>query len=63
MYFIVQLFKFGRRDIPDRSEQLPVVEPINPFERGELDFIEVSPVRGNNIRLRFEEERFLGRPS
>jgi len=40
---MVLLFEFGRWDVADRLEQAPVVEPVDPFERRELDVIEVLP--------------------
>ena len=30
-------FAFDRRDIVDRGEEFPVVEPIDPFEGGEFN--------------------------
>jgi len=40
---MVLLFEFDRWDVADRLEQAPVVEPVDPFERRELDVIEVLP--------------------
>ena len=40
---IVARFGFGRRNISDRLQQSPVIEPVDPFERGELDGLEVPP--------------------
>jgi len=28
---------FGRRNVSDRFEQAPVVEPVHPLQRGELE--------------------------
>jgi len=33
---------FGRPGISDGLEQTPVIEPIDPFEGGELDGLDVS---------------------
>ena len=38
-----ECFVFGRRDITDRFEQSPVVEPVNPFQGGELHVVDVFP--------------------
>ncbi len=40
---IVQRLELGRGDVPDRSEQPSVVEPVDPLERREFDLFEVSP--------------------
>lgn len=34
---------FGRWDVADRLQQLAVVEPVHPLERGERDGFEVAP--------------------
>ena len=34
---------FGGRNVADRFEQAPVVEPINPLERGVFDVIDTAP--------------------
>jgi hypothetical protein len=34
---VVALLGFGRRDVADRFQQPAIVEPVDPFERGELD--------------------------
>ena len=39
----VEHFVFGRRDVTDRFEQSPVVEPVDPFQGGELDVVDVLP--------------------
>ena len=36
----VARFGLGTRDIPDRVEQAAGVEPVAPFEGGELDGLE-----------------------
>ena len=40
---IVSLFGFRRRYVADGLQQSPMVEPVDPFERGELDGFEVAP--------------------
>ena len=40
---IVARLGFRRRDIADRREQPPVVEPVHPFERRQLDGLEAVP--------------------
>ena len=40
---IVGGFRLGGRDIADRLEQAPVVEPVHPFESGELDRLKAAP--------------------
>ena len=40
---IIARFGFGRRNVSDRLQQSLVVEPVDPFERGELDRLEVAP--------------------
>ena len=37
------MFGFGRRDVADRLEQPPVVEPVDPFQRGKLDGFKGAP--------------------
>jgi hypothetical protein len=37
------LLGFGKRDIADGREQAPVVEPVDPFERGVLNGFKGSP--------------------
>jgi hypothetical protein len=37
------LFGFGWRDVADGLEQPAVVEPVDPFQRGELDGLERPP--------------------
>jgi hypothetical protein len=39
---VVALLGFGGRDVADGFKQSPVVEPIDPFEGGELDGFEGS---------------------
>jgi len=40
---VVALLGFGRRYVADGLQEPSVVEPIDPFEGGELDGLEVSP--------------------
>src|SRR5450756_197273 len=47
---MVLLFELCRWDVADRLEQAPVVEPVDPFERRELDVIEVLPQLGRTQR-------------
>lgn len=39
---IVQCFELCRRNLPDRPEQSPVVEPVDPLERCGRDLFEVA---------------------
>ena len=36
-------FGFGRWDVADGFKQAPVIEPVDPFEGGELDCLDASP--------------------
>ena len=40
---VVGGFRLGGRDVADGLEQTPVAEPVDPFERGELDRLEAPP--------------------
>ena len=40
---IVACFGFGGWNVADGFEQAPVVEPVDPFQRGELDGFQASP--------------------
>ncbi len=40
---VVRGLCFGRGNHPDRSQQAPVVPPINPLQRAELDVVETAP--------------------
>lgn len=40
---MVARFGFGGRNVADRLEQSPVVEPAHPFEGGELHGLEAPP--------------------
>ena len=39
----VALLGFGRRDEAEGFQKPAIVEPVHPFERGELDGLEVAP--------------------
>ena len=34
---VVAFLSFGRRDVADGLQEPPVVEPVHPFQRRELD--------------------------
>ena len=40
---IAQRLELGRGDVSDRLEAPSIVEPVDPFERCELDLFEASP--------------------
>ena len=40
---IIARFRLGGRDIADWFEQPAVAEPVDPFERGELNRLEAAP--------------------
>ena len=40
---IVRLLELGRRNQPDGLEKAPVIEPVDPFERGEFDRLDMPP--------------------
>ena len=40
---IVACFGLGGWNVADRFEQAPVVEPVHPFQGGELDGFQASP--------------------
>ncbi len=40
---VVALLGCGRRDVADRLQESPVVEPVDPFGGGELDGLEPPP--------------------
>ena len=40
---IIARLGFGRREVSDRLQQPPVVEPVDPFPRRELDRLEAAP--------------------
>jgi hypothetical protein len=40
---IITCFGFCGRDISDRFEQAPIVEPVDPFKRGEFHRLGTAP--------------------
>ena len=46
---------FGRRDVADRLEQAPIVEPVDPFEGGILYGLEAAPRAASVDDFRFVE--------
>src|SRR3546814_10457725 len=54
---VISFFGFSGRDVSDRLEQPPVVEPVDPFERGIFDSFKGSPRTSpvDHLRLRSEE--------
>jgi hypothetical protein len=40
---VVAIFGFSRRDVADRLEEPAVIEPVDPFERRELDGLKGTP--------------------
>ena len=40
---IVACFGLGRWNVADGFEQAPVVEPVHPFQGGELDGLQAAP--------------------
>jgi IS30 family transposase len=52
---IIARFGFGRRDISDWLEQSSIVEPVDPFEGGELDRLEAAPWAASPDDLGFVE--------
>ena len=52
---IIALLGLGRRDVADRLEEPSVVEPVDPFKRGQLDCFEVSPRPSSVDHLGFVE--------
>ena len=40
---IITRFGLGRGNISDRLQQSPVVEPVDPFQRGELNLFNLTP--------------------
>ena len=52
---IVGGFGLGGRDIPDRLEKPAIIEPVDPFEGGELDRFEAAPGAAPMDQLGFVE--------
>jgi hypothetical protein len=40
---VVAVLELGGWDSPELMKQSPVVEPVDPFEGGELEVVEASP--------------------
>ena len=40
---VISMLGFGGRDVADGLQQSPVVEPVHPFQRCELDGFKGSP--------------------
>ena len=40
---VVVLFSLGGRDVADRLKEAAMVEPVDPFERGELNSFQRTP--------------------
>ena len=36
-------FGFDRWNVADGGEEPPIVEPVNPFQRGHLDSVQAAP--------------------
>jgi hypothetical protein len=49
----VQCFELRRRHVADRLQDPAVVEPVDPLERRELDFLDVAPraIRADQLGL------------
>src|SRR3546814_13668228 len=64
---VISFFGFSGRDVSDRLEQPPVVEPVDPFERGIFDSFKGSPRTSPVDHLRLvkaidrSEERRVGK--
>ena len=43
MDLIVPCLELGGGHVPDRAEQPPIVEPVDPFQGRKLDLLEISP--------------------
>ena len=52
---IVARLGFGGRDIADRLEEAPMVEPVDPFQGGKLDRLEAAPGTAPMDHLGFVE--------
>jgi hypothetical protein len=42
-FCIISGFRLGRWDVADGLKQPPVIEPVDPLERGHLDGLQVTP--------------------
>ena len=54
-HVVVALLGLGRRDVADGLQEPSVVEPIDPFEGGELDGLEAAPRSAPMDHLGFVE--------
>ena len=56
---IVLRLELGWRDVPDRSQQSPQVEPIHPDQRGKLHRLKRAPrpLASNHLRLEEPDHR------
>ena len=52
---IVARLSFGGRDIADRLEEAPMVEPVDPFQGGKLDRLDAAPGTAPSDHLSFEQ--------
>ena len=52
---IVARLSFCRRDVSDRLEEAPVIEPVDPIEGCELDGLETAPGSPAADHFRLEE--------
>ena len=55
LLLMVEIFVLGGRDMLAVAVQPPVVEPVDPFQRGELDGFQVSPRAAAPDHLGFVE--------
>jgi hypothetical protein len=55
LHGVVALLGFSRRNVADGFEQPPVIEPVGPFECGELDGFEGAPGSTSMDDFRFIE--------
>ena len=60
MLAIIHRFELRRRHVANRLQKPVVVEPINPFECGVLDIVELAPrtTAVNDLGLEQPEDRF-----
>jgi len=52
---IVAFLGLGRRHIADRLEEATIVEPVDPFESGELDCFQRTPWATSTDHLSLEQ--------
>ena len=53
--FVKDRFGLGGRDVPDRSEKAPMVEPVDPFEGLPFDGVDGLPRRATVYDLGLEQ--------